>query len=231
MTYVLVHGASSDSAYWQLLTPELRARGQDVVTMDLPVADDSAGLAEYADTIVEAIGDRTGIVLVAQSMAGFSAPLVCDRLRVDLLVLLNAMVPAPGESPGDWWANTGQAAARAELAVRQGRDPKAPFDPMVDFLHDLPPELVTEMMSSPPIGQSDTPFVLPWPLSSWPDVPTRFLQGREDRFFPLEFQRRVLRDRLGLELDELPGGHLAALSHPRELAARLESYRTQLTAD
>jgi pimeloyl-ACP methyl ester carboxylesterase len=55
-------------------------------------------------------------------------------------------------------------------------------------------------------------------------VPTRFLQATDDRFFPLEFQRRLVRERLGMELDEMPGGHLVALSRPAELADRLEDY-------
>ena len=105
--YVLLHGAGSDSRYWHLVAPELRARGHDVVAPDLPCDDDSAGLAEYADAVVDAIGDRRDLVLVAQSMAGFTAPLVCVPVPVRLLVLVAAMVPVPGESPGDWWANTG----------------------------------------------------------------------------------------------------------------------------
>src|SRR6185295_2795990 len=96
-TYVLIHGAGSDSWYWHLVAPELRARGHDVVTPDLPCDDDSAGLAEYADVVVNAIGDRSGVILVAQSMAGFTAPLVCTRIAVDLIVLVAAMIPAPGE--------------------------------------------------------------------------------------------------------------------------------------
>jgi len=55
-------------------------------------------------------------------------------------------------------------------------------------------------------------------------VPTRFLQGRDDRFFPVEFQRRVVRERLGIALDEMAGGHFVALSRPKELADRLEAY-------
>lgn len=54
--------------------------------------------------------------------------------------------------------------------------------------------------------------------------PTRVLAGRDDRLFPLEFQRRVAADRLGLEVDEMPGGHLVALSRPGELADRLVGY-------
>ena len=47
------------------------------------------------------------------------------------------------------------------------------------------------------------------------------LSGRDDRFFPYEFQRRVAKERLGLEAEQLPGGHLLALSHPKPLVARL----------
>jgi hypothetical protein len=42
--------------------------------------------------------------------------------------------------------------------------------------------------------------------------------GADDRFFPVEFQRQVARERLGLEADVLPGGHLIALARPEPLA-------------
>jgi pimeloyl-ACP methyl ester carboxylesterase len=64
-------------------------------------------------------------------------------------------------------------------------------------------------------------FSEPWPLDAWPAVPTRVLAPRDDRLFPLEFQRRVARGRLGLEIDEIDGGHLPMLSRPIELAERL----------
>jgi pimeloyl-ACP methyl ester carboxylesterase len=59
-------------------------------------------------------------------------------------------------------------------------------------------------------------------------VPTRVLAGRDDRLFPAAFQRRVARERLGIEADEIPGGHLVALSNPRELVDRLERYRAEV---
>lgn len=148
-------------------------------------------------------------------------------MPVDLLVLLNAMVPAPGESAGDWWANTGHAEARAEHAARDGRTLPEEFDSLEEFFHDVPTDVTAEAMAQGEPVQSATPFTRPWPLERWPDVRTVFLQGRDDRFFPLPFQRRVVRERLGVAVDEMPGGHLLALSQPKELAARLESYRTQ----
>ena len=53
-------------------------------------------------------------------------------------------------------------------------------------------------------------------------MPTRFVQSRHDRLFPLAFQQRVVRERLGIEIDEVPGGHLVALSRPVELVDTLE---------
>lgn len=225
-TYVLIPGAGSDSWYWHLVVPELRARGHDTVAPDLPCDDDAAGLADYVDVVVDAIGDRSDLVLVAQSMAGFTAPLVCERVPVDLLVLVAAMVPAPGETPGDWWANTGHEQARREQDERGGRDPDADFDPMVTFLHDLPPGLAAEAMTRGR-EQSGTPFEKPWPLAAWPDVPTEFLLCREDRFFPAAFMRRVVRERLGITPDEMDGGHLPALGRPKELVEHLGTYRDE----
>lgn len=72
-----------------------------------------------------------------------------------------------------------------------------------------------------------TPMEQPWPLESWPDVPTRVLIGRDDRLFPAKFQVRIAKDRLGLDGDVIEGGHMVALSRPAEVAERLEAYRRQ----
>jgi pimeloyl-ACP methyl ester carboxylesterase len=225
-TYVLIHGAGSDSWYWHLVVPELRARGHDVVAPDLPCEDEAAGFSEYADAVVTAIGDRRNLIVVAQSLGGFTAPLVCDRVPTQLLILLAAMVPLPGEPPGAWWSSTGWEQARREQAVRDGRPADADFDVMVEFFHDVPPEVVAEALARGERQQSGTLFEKPWPLAAWPDVPTRFLLCRDDRFFPADFMRRVVRDRLGITPDEIDGGHLPALSRPRKLVDRLEAYRT-----
>jgi pimeloyl-ACP methyl ester carboxylesterase len=228
-TYVLIHGAASDSWYWHLVVPRLRARGHDVVAPDLPSDEDSAGLSEYTDAVVAAIGGRADsddLVVVAQSLGGFTAPLVCDRVPVRLLVLLAAMVPRPGERPADWWADTGFEQARREQAERESWASDGDHDPMVEYFHDVPPDVVAEAYARGERHQSGTPMDKPWPLAAWPDVPTRFLLCRDDRFFPAEFLRRVVRDRLGITPDEMAGGHLPALAHPDELVERLEAYRT-----
>ncbi|WP_019806903.1 alpha/beta fold hydrolase [Saccharomonospora halophila] len=220
-TFVLLPGAGSAPWYWHRVTPLLRDCGHDVVTPDLPYADDTAGLRAYADTVVEAMSGHDTPVLVAHSMSAFTAPLVCERVPVAQLVLLAPMIPAPGETAGQWWDNTGQPRAQRDLAVRQGRDPDAGFDVAELFLHDLDPGLARQALELGERGQSATPFAEPWPLDSWPDVPTRVVSCTDDRIFPADFLRRLTRDRLGLDPEEIPGGHTAMLSHPHELVETL----------
>ncbi len=224
-TYVLIHGAGSDSWYWHRVVPELHARGHDVVAPDLPCDDDSAGFVEYADAVVRAIGDRRGLIVVAQSMAGFTAPLVCERARVRLMILVAAMAPLLGEPPGAWWDNTRWEETRRQQAARYRRAAAAELDVMWDFFHDVPADVTAAAMARGERGQSNTPFEQPYALTAWPDVPTKFLLCREDHFFPAELMRRVVRERLGIVPDEMDGGHLPALAHPGELVDWLEAYR------
>ena len=97
-TFVLIHGGGDVGWYWHLVERELRQRGHDTFAPDLPCDDDSAGLAEYADTVVKAIGARRGLIVAAQSFGGFTAPLVAARVPVDMLVLVAGMIPAPGDT-------------------------------------------------------------------------------------------------------------------------------------
>ena len=229
-TYALIPGAGGDAWYWHRVVPELQARGHEALAVALPASDERAGWTEYADAIVRAIGRRSPVVLVAQSLAGFSAPLVCGRVAVDLMILVNAMIPRPGETGDAWWSDTGQGPAQRDYLAGIGLTPETGADPAVLYFHDVPEGVKAEAFKRGEPGQSMTPMKQPWPLETWPAVPTRVLAGRHDRLFPAAFQRRVARERLDLETDEIEGGHLVALSHPAELVKRLESFRAQKTA-
>jgi pimeloyl-ACP methyl ester carboxylesterase len=227
-TFALIPGAGGDPWEWHRLAPALIALGHEAIAVRLPAEDDTAGWSEYADAVVEALDDREEVIVVAQSMGGFIAPLVCTQLKVELLVMLNAMIPLPGETFNAWWSNTGSGPARREYHASVGLAPGDADDDAVIYYHDLPAEIRAEAMSRTSQGQSTTPLDEPWPLPAWPDVPTRVLAGRHDRMFPLEFQRRIARQRLGLEVDEIDGGHMVAMSNPAELAGRLEAYRIEV---
>jgi pimeloyl-ACP methyl ester carboxylesterase len=223
MNFVLVPGAGGDAHYWHLVAPLLRDAGHRVIAPDLPAGDDAAGLGEYADAIVAAAAGVDAIVLVAQSMGAFSAPMAAERLDVERMVLVAPMIPAPGDTPGTWWSSTGQDAAAREAAIAEGRDPYAPFDVRETSLHDVPEPVVEDLLARGERPESSRAFEDSWPLAGWPDLPTRVIAGRHDRLFPLPFMQTVSRDRLGVEPEIVDSGHLPALSVPEALAQRLTS--------
>ncbi|GIH97714.1 alpha/beta hydrolase [Planobispora siamensis] len=216
-TFVLIHGGGDSGWSWHLLEAGLRSRGHHTLAPDLPSDNVYAGLDDYADAVVKAVGDRRDLVVVGHSYGAFTAPLVADRLPVEVLVLLAGMIPAPGERPDDWWQTTGCVQARQEAGL-SGID-----DPFESFYHDVPRELAEEALrrerdESPRAGRE------PWPLKAWPEVPTKFILCRDDRLFPAGFFRRLTRERLGIVPDEISGGHCVFLSRPDALADLLESY-------
>ena len=211
-TFALVHGGGSSAWDWHLVAPELRRHGHEAIAVDLPTEDESAGWWDYADTVVEAVGGRSPVIVVGHSMGCFTAPLVCARRPVEQLVLVAGMIPSPGESFNEWWTNSSYEDSGFEDV----------------FYHDVPPELAAEARTKER-KQAAKPLDDPWPLDFWPDVPTRYLLCRDDRMFTAEWARRHARERLGIEADEMDGGHYIALSRPRELADRLAAYAGEVS--
>jgi pimeloyl-ACP methyl ester carboxylesterase len=219
-TFVLIPGAGGVAWYWHRVVPLLEEVGHEAIAVDLPGDDESAGLPEYTGLVFDAIGDRDGVVLVAQSLGAFTAPLVAARTELERLVLVNAMVPAPGETPGEWWENTGSEPARVAAAERGGYAPE--FDLDTYFLHDVPSEVAAagEPHQRP---EADAVFGSVCDFEAWPQITIDVVAGESDRFFPVGFQRRLAQDRLGVGADVLPGGHLMALSQPDALTDYLLS--------
>jgi pimeloyl-ACP methyl ester carboxylesterase len=205
--FALIHGGGGSAWDWHLVAPTLRERGHDPVAVDLPSDDESAGWSECTDTVVRAVGDRSDLVVVGHSLGGFTAPLVCARLATKLLVLVAAMIPSPGELFSEWWRNSGYDETGYEDV----------------FYHDVPPTLAAEARRRER-NESSKALKEPWPLTAWPETPTRYLLCRDDRMFPAAWARRHAHERLGIEADQIDGGHYISLSRPRELAERLHVY-------
>lgn len=222
-TFVLIHGAGESGWHWHLVQAELERRGHDVVAPDLPAGDAAVTLTDYADAVVNAVGERSNLIVVGHSFGAFTAPLVADRLPVDVLVLVAGMVPCPGETPDAWWTTTGYGAAADEQARRDGGLTGNP-DPYVSFYHDVPRQLAEEAQRRERAHPSEAAGAAPWPLAAWPEVPTRFVLCTEDRLFPPSFLGPLARTRLGVDPDEIAAGHCVALGHPGRLADMLEEY-------
>ena len=200
--FALIHGGGGSAWDWHLVAPALRELGHDPVAVDLPSEDESAGWSEYMDTVVRAVGDRSDLVVVGHSLGGFTAPLVCARLPAKLLVLVAGMIPSPGELFSDWWRNSGYEETGYEDV----------------FYHDVPPALAAEARRRER-NESSKALEEPWPLTAWPETPTRYLLCRDDRMFSAAWARRHAHERLGIEADEIDGGHYISLSRPRELSS------------
>ncbi len=214
-SFVLVPGAGGSAWYWHRVVPLLRAAGHDAAAVDLPGDDETAGLPDYARLTAAAIAGRQDVVLVAQSLGGFTAPLAAALAPVRGLVLVNAMIPVPGETPGAWWDNTGWERARLAAARRGGYATE--FDLATYFLHDVPPEVAAAggALSAARGGRRIRVGMRLHHVAARPG-PCR---GRLRRpvlpgGFPAEARRRPARHRADL----LPGGHLIALSQPAALA-------------
>ena len=213
-THVLIPGAGGAAWYWHRVVPLLQEAGHEAIAVDLPSDDPEAGLPEYTRLVVDAIGGREDVVLVAQSLGGFTVPLVAAKVPVRALVFVNAMIPVPGETPGAWWDTTGWSQARVAAAEQGGYG--TDFDLPAYFLHDVPPEVVASG-GDEQFPEADAVFGSVCDFAAWPQVPIRAVAGADDRLFPVGFQRALARDRLGLDADVLPGGHLIALSRPAAL--------------
>jgi pimeloyl-ACP methyl ester carboxylesterase len=174
-SFVLVPGSGGMAWYWHRTVPLMRAAGHEPIAVDLPGDDRLAGLATYADIVTRAIAEQSDVVLVAQSLAGFTVPLVCARAPVRMVVFVNAMIPKPGETAGAWWGATEAVEAREQAAARRGYATQ--FDVETYFLHDVPRDVLRTGPQQP--RRKPRPFS-PSPVASSAGLTFPFVFLREE---------------------------------------------------
>ena len=118
------------------------------------------------------------------------------------------LIPGAGGA-GSYWSRV------APLLREAGHDVVAVNLPGADPAAGLPADQQDE---------GDAVFATPCTFSGWPER-VRVLAGADDRFFPADFQDRVAKERLGVDPDIRPGGHLIALAQPAIVAEYLLSGR------
>jgi thioesterase domain-containing protein len=207
-TYVLIPGAGGEAWYWHLVVPLLEAEGHRAVAVGLPASDPEAGLDAYVSAALAAAGTLEGdVVVVGQSLGGFTAPVVAERLGAVELIFVAAMIPKPGETAGDWWSTSGFRDVWGDQEM----------DDMEHFFHDLPPAVLEEVLERGEPEQTGRVMEDPFPLTELPRIPTRGVAATNDRFFPVAFMDGLIRDRLGVEPEHVEAGHLPALANPAGL--------------
>jgi pimeloyl-ACP methyl ester carboxylesterase len=229
--FVLITGAWHGGWTWRAVAQHLRAAGHEVLTPTLPGlsdGDDPAkhSLADVVDAVVRVVEehDLHDVTLVGHSWGGYpitgAAPRLAGRLRK--LVYWGAFVPAAGRSlydevpPPYQDLFTGQAQASGNNSVT------LPFEVWQDgFIGDAPEpvaRLLHELLVPQPM-QYFTETVEP--LGTL-DVPVAYLLGDQDVALPPgEYGWHRFADRLGVEIQPVPGSHEAAFTQPAALAEAL----------
>lgn len=214
-TFVLIHGGGSTAWDWHLVSPLLERVGHEVIAVDLPTEDVDAGFDDYVRAVVDSVGERRDIIVVGHSLGGFTAPLAAAALHAVGVVYLAGMIPAPGESFVDWWTNTGHDREIVD------------DDPVASFFNGVPEPLRKEALRRER-DQQGMWLSAPWPTDGHPAIPTMAIACMDDRFFPLPFMERHIRERLNIDPVQIPGGHYATLSHPDAVAAVLIEFADEI---
>jgi len=221
----LVHGSYHGAWCWELLEPELIARGHRVRAVDLPISDPGAGLEAYVATVMGALEDLRDVTLVGHSMGGLVLPLIAERRPVRRLVFLAAFLPRSGMSLNEQRRaeamdgpapKTAQWTALGDDVWQIGPDTATEL-----FFHDAPPDLAARAVARLR-PQCYRVMDEPSPLRSWPDVPSLYVVCRDDRALSPAYGRAAARERLGIEPLEIDGAHSPFLTRPAELAALLQ---------
>lgn len=230
--FLLVHGAWHGAWCWDLLRPHLEEAGARALAIDLPTDDPAACYTDLVDVVVDAIrGAQDDVVVVAHSFGGLLGPVAAAETQdmVERIVLLCALLPVPGRSLRD------QLSEDPDIFTPQMADDRTerldgtgwPKDRAIElFYHDCPPD-VARWAAGNGRPHADTVRGQPCPLDAWPEIVTESIVCLGDRVVDPAWSRRAARDRLGIPVRELQGGHSPFLSRPAELASVLLGNRVE----
>ena len=218
--FCLVHGSTQNSSCWNLLIPELEARGHRTMTVDLPTDARDASTTYYADIIIQALeGASDEVILVGHSASGMFIPLVAQARPLSRLVFLASVIPKLGASIMDQF-NADPSMFNPEWVElgRQGKDPSQDEDIAMKFLfHDCPPEVAQWALTTRILMYAERAMT-ECSLQTFPNVEPMYIVCTDDRTINSEWSRRAAREILEVDAVELPGGHCPYLSRPAHLA-------------
>ncbi len=206
--------------------PELAERGHETVTMDLPIEDNDATFAAYADVVLAAM-ERAGApgdaIVVGHSLGGMVPPLVAAQRPVGALVFLCAVIPNLHGHP---WEDAPAMGDDDYGAVRD-EDGAFRFDSSAAataiFYPDCSREDAQWAFEHLRPLRNRSLWDRPYPLVAWPEVPMVAISAVDDRAIYASYQRACCESRLGITPIEIGGAHSPFLSRPAELAGLLDA--------
>jgi pimeloyl-ACP methyl ester carboxylesterase len=229
MAYVLVHGGGFSGSCWDELLRHLNDRAMAV---DLPGRGAQPGdlstltVADFVASVANEIvrEDLIDVTLVGHSMAGLTLPGVAEAIttRLRRLVFVSCAVAPHGTTLGE--VLDGLSPTTAAITERVG-------DELVDRRGVLHPDLATAMFCND-MNRDQTASTLArlvpesvGVLSEPADltglrhpIPRTYVRLTLDASLSLDTQDRMIENLGGVEVVDLDAGHMAMISHPRELA-------------
>jgi Alpha/beta hydrolase family len=213
---VLIHSTGQGAAGWERVVRALGERGWTAHAVELPSAPELLA-GDYAELIRRQVGAVAAPVVLAHSGAGPLLPAAARALVASRQVWLAAWVPDPEAS---FLEDTGRNLEEAFDPGWVGKDPTEDAAAAAAFLyHDCDDATLTWALSTRrlflPRGVYGERIALA------PEVPSTYVVAARDRTIRPEWQRRMARERLGVDPVELPTGHCPNVSQPDRLAELL----------
>jgi pimeloyl-ACP methyl ester carboxylesterase len=219
--FTLIHGSGQNASSWRDVAKELRDRGHEVSTPDLPKNEPSWNLQKYAAFINDRLTQERPRVVVAHSFSGVFLPLLTD---VDLLIFLAAVLPEPHRSVREQFAADAAmfhpewiAAGPRWFDLEQREALAREF-----LFHDTPADKMTWALQSVEFFHTQHLVVEPAPFDSWPDTASASVICTNDRTITADWGRRMTLRHHGMALIEMESGHSPQISHAAELSSILE---------
>ncbi|WVZ98278.1 hypothetical protein U9M48_043741 [Paspalum notatum var. saurae] len=262
--FVLVHGLCHGAWCWYKVATALRRAGHSVTAPDMAGCGahparlhEVSTFEEYSRPLLDAVAallppDRA--VLVGHSHGGLSVALAAQRFpeKVAAAVFVTAALPAIG---GSMFATTTEEFVEQEepeyyLDTKQvaQENPDIPGNPIIfgpNFMaqrlyqHSPPEDLTLALSLLRPANQfSDDALMRDEQLlteDGYGSARRVFVVVEDDRGIPAEFQRRMVAQSPGVEVEKMAVGggadHMAMLSRPEELAELLVRAADKLSSE
>jgi hypothetical protein len=213
---VLLHSTGQGAAGWGRVVDALTGRGRTAHAVELP-SDPDLLAADYAGLVRRQVGAVVAPIVLAHSGAGPLLPATARALKARRQVWLSAWVPDPEASFFEDTDLNKEAAFNPDWI---GKDPTEDDAVAAAFLYHDCDEATLEWALSTrrlflPLGVYGERL----PLA--PEIPSTYIVTAHDRTIRPRWQRRMARERLGVEPRELPTGHCPNVSQPGRLAELL----------
>jgi pimeloyl-ACP methyl ester carboxylesterase len=221
--FVLIHGSGQNAGCWARVGALLKARGHAVAAPELPKHAPDWGLEEFATEIARSVTEPNTVV-VAHSFSGVFLPLVAKTQGCGLLVFLAAVIPEPGKSVREQFAEDAGMFSREWIeAGPRWFDESQRGGLAQEFLfHDCDGETLPWALRTVELFDTRHLVTQPEPFATWPRVQVASIVATADRTLTADWGRRMSRRVLSREPIEVQAGHCPHVSQPGEVARILE---------